>query len=431
MQKNSPMSKFHPFSQLFRLPEEEHGLSAERRAILTNRIALLTICLATIYYIVEIINGSLATNAIIISLTTACILVITLNTLKYFLASKIIGLLLINVILLAVCSSPNYIDSGIQLHYITAAIVALVLFGYEEKKWGVLFTLLPLGSFILSYNFNISFIPMKDISAGQTTILFILNLLVFISINLSLMIMLLRLHFKVETKLRDRNFQLEKTNAELDRFVYSASHDLRAPLSSISGLITLQKMEPQSLKYLDLIQSRVTIMDKFIRDIIDFSRNARTSVVHDPVNLFETTKEIVDLLRITQDNSPLKIIIEIDERLTLLTDPTRLRVVLNNLISNSIKYLDNRKPDPYINIKAFNEIDRLKVEISDNGIGIQEHLQPKIFEMFFRATSASNGSGLGLYIVKESLEKINGEITFNSKFGKGTTFKISIPSGIN
>jgi signal transduction histidine kinase len=239
--------------------------------------------------------------------------------------------------------------------------------------------------------------------------------------------MILRLNYKVERALLIRNQELEKSNIELDRFVYSASHDLRAPLNSISGLLHLQRLEPNTSTYMDMIQSRVTIMDKFIRDIIDYSRNSRTAVIKETARLREVIDEIVDVLKVSQSDHAVAFQVEVDAQLEIVTDLPRLRVVLNNLISNAMKYADVSKTDSYIQIKAWREPGQTIVEVKDNGIGIDAALQPKIFEMFFRATTVSSGSGLGLYIVRESLEKVKGTISFQSEITKGTRFQVVLP----
>ncbi|NOS93763.1 MAG: HAMP domain-containing histidine kinase [Cyclobacteriaceae bacterium] len=254
-----------------------------------------------------------------------------------------------------------------------------------------------------------------------------MNITVFAAINLYLTYMILRLNHNVAQTLMFRNQELKKTNVELDRFVYSASHDLRAPLNSISGLLNLQRLDPQSTAYVDLIQSRVTIMDKFIRDIIDYSRNSRTNVEKESIRLREVILETVDILKVSQSSHPIAFQIEVDETLQIVSDLPRLRVVLNNLISNAIKYADHSKSNSFILIKAWRDTKQLIVTIEDNGIGIETALQPKIFDMFYRATTLSSGSGLGLYIVKESLEKLHGTISFRSEFAKGTTFHIALP----
>lgn len=103
-----------------------------------------------------------------------------------------------------------------------------------------------------------------------------------------------------------------------------------------------------------------------------------------------------------------------------------LNSILQNLIYNAIKY---RKPiaESFLNILIQKIKRKIIFEISDNGIGISKELQPCIFEMFFRATISSSGTGLGLYIVKNAVEKLSGEISFKSVPGKGLTFKVVLP----
>ena len=108
-------------------------------------------------------------------------------------------------------------------------------------------------------------------------------------------------------------------------------------------------------------------------------------------------------------------------------DKTRLRTIVRNLISNSIKYADLMKEQPTIEVTASENGSYRQLVISDNGIGIDTVYVDKIFEMFFRATDKSKGSGLGLYIVKENISRLGGTIQTQSAKGKGTTFTINIP----
>jgi signal transduction histidine kinase len=120
------------------------------------------------------------------------------------------------------------------------------------------------------------------------------------------------------------------------------------------------------------------------------------------------------------------IIIDIDKKLTINTDETRLKVILNNLMANAIKY-NNAEQEPYVRISAVAKKEHCSIEVKDNGRGIAKEFQPKIFDMFFRASDDSSGSGLGLYIVKETLDKLGGDISFNSEPRTGTTFTVNIP----
>jgi signal transduction histidine kinase len=121
-------------------------------------------------------------------------------------------------------------------------------------------------------------------------------------------------------------------------------------------------------------------------------------------------------------------IISIDETFPLFSDAIRLSIIFNNLISNSIKYRHPRKEKSFfsVSIKVYSE--KAVITVEDNGIGIGEKYLDKIFNMFFRATEKSEGSGLGLYIVKEALDKLKGCIKVESIINNGTKFIIEIPN---
>lgn len=412
--------------QILKFQEDEKGLSNELRAILSNRLIVLILALSFVYYLIDRLINSQVSHYVFITVSLICIIILVINNLGHYKMAKIIGLLLFNFVLYNLTASQEF-ATGVHLHQITAAFVAMILFGYEDRKWGAGFTLLTIILLITASVTHTSLIPFRKFNEYQTNVLFIVNLTVFAAINIYITYMILHLNYKAEHALILRNQELEKSNVELDRFVYSASHDLRAPLNSISGLLNLQRLEPHSMDYMEMIQSRVTIMDKFIRDIIDYSRNSRTAVVKESVRLREVIDEIVDMLKISQLNHPVAFQVEVEPSLYITTDLPRLRVVLNNLISNAMKYTDVAKSDSYIQIKAWHEPAQTIVEVTDNGIGIDAALQPKIFDMFFRATTVSTGSGLGLYIVRESLEKVKGTISFQSEIGKGTRFRVVLP----
>jgi signal transduction histidine kinase len=110
------------------------------------------------------------------------------------------------------------------------------------------------------------------------------------------------------------------------------------------------------------------------------------------------------------------------------TSATRIEILFNNLISNAIKYADVLKEDPYLQIEVNCRPDGASIRVTDNGEGIPEQSRAKIFDMFYRASGKGTGSGLGLYIVKEAIQKIGGTIVVNSEFGKGTEFVVEVPN---
>lgn len=224
--------------------------------------------------------------------------------------------------------------------------------------------------------------------------------------------------------------ELKKANYELDRFVYSASHDLRAPLASILGLINLAELENDQaeLKYLGMIKGRIHHLDGFIKGILDYARNARAEKKSQQINFDQMLNESMASLRLISRYEKLRIITEVDDAIPFYSDYVRLSVVFNNLLSNAIKFQDATKPESFVSIKVTTNQQQALIEVHDNGIGIEENHIQKIFDMFYRATPRTDGSGIGLYIVKETIDKLNGSVRVKSKWGEWTTFEIQLPN---
>lgn len=229
--------------------------------------------------------------------------------------------------------------------------------------------------------------------------------------------------------IKKKNLELTKVNSELDRFVYSASHDLRAPLASILGLINVARIDNSPTnreEYYNLIEKSVKKLDSFINDIIEFSRNSRLKISSDLIDFETLINSLIDELRFLDEKNLIRRVVKVKGQGQFHTDQKRLTIVLNNLISNSIKYHNLTGEDPFIEVEIEYTDQIAHIKVRDNGMGISaEHLE-HIFKMFYRANESSKGSGLGLYIVKEALEKINGKISVESEPYKGSTFHIEI-----
>lgn len=230
-------------------------------------------------------------------------------------------------------------------------------------------------------------------------------------------------------QLREKNQDLLSINEELDKFVYSASHDLRAPLTSMQGLIELAKIQsdPEQIKvYLQLMEQSLQKQDDFIRDIIDFSRNKRTALTTKDIDLAKVIDDVIQQHMYMEDARGITISKEV--ALTKVrSDELRIKIILNNLLSNAIKYSDPKKDDRAIIIRTQQNNGTFQLQVEDNGLGIRKEDQGRIFDMFFVTNHAHKGSGLGLYITQETVQKLNGKITVESQFGIGTTFSIALP----
>ncbi|MEQ9120190.1 PAS domain-containing sensor histidine kinase [Fulvivirga sp.] len=230
---------------------------------------------------------------------------------------------------------------------------------------------------------------------------------------------------KAMKELSDRNF-------ELDQLVYKTSHDLRSPLSSILGLVNVAKMDTATTdksEYIEQIGFSIHRLDEFVKSMLNYAKASRIDVYLEAVDIKEIIESCLKDLAFLETYNKVKTKFNIQGKSTIKTDKLKLKIILSNIISNAFKYMDDTKPEPYLNIDINATEKEILINISDNGIGIEEEHLPKIFDMFYRATELSQGSGLGMYIVKQSIEKLEGSITISSKFKEGTTFNISLPNG--
>lgn len=235
-----------------------------------------------------------------------------------------------------------------------------------------------------------------------------------------------------EVRLMEQNTQLNKINQELDRFVYSVSHDLRSPLTSILGLLDLASWEASMEElntYLGMIKECVLRLDRFILDILDYSRNARTEAQINRFDLKEFLEGVVMNFQFSRkENLDLSLTMTSDSDTLVSTDANRLGIIMNNLVSNAIKYSKQHAEICQVRIVARCLPQSFVIEVHDNGIGIEAKDLERIFDMFYRASRISDGSGIGLYIVKEAVDKIQGRIEVESAPEQGSTFRLILPN---
>jgi PAS domain S-box-containing protein len=232
-------------------------------------------------------------------------------------------------------------------------------------------------------------------------------------------------------QMQEQNLELNKLNTELDRFVYSASHDLRTPLASLLGLISVARLETDIKEIhhcLDLQERSVKRLDALIQDIIHYSRNTRLEIDPEPCNLHKLMAEVFEQYEYEENASIIKKTVSIDEKSGFYSDVGRVKIIMNNLISNAIRYHDFSKESPFIRVDATVFADKAVIVVEDNGQGIKEEYKEKIFDMFFRAAEDKTGSGLGLYIVKETLDKLKGSIVLQTMEGEGSRFELHLPN---
>lgn len=235
-----------------------------------------------------------------------------------------------------------------------------------------------------------------------------------------------------ETTLQRTNEELRKSNSELDRFVYSVSHDLRAPLLSMQGIVDITEEESEEVltrEHMKMLKGSISRLDNFISEILDYSRNARGEIKVNTVDFKNMLLEIKnDLQYMANDSRNVSISLDVQQDTPFYTDQGRFKIILNNLISNAIRYHNPLAEQSFVRVKAHADEQMSVIEIEDNGIGIPRQYQEKVFDMFYRVSENSSGSGLGLYIVRETVDKLKGQITLESEPGVGTKCFIKIPN---
>ncbi len=236
------------------------------------------------------------------------------------------------------------------------------------------------------------------------------------------------------TERKNRETELMNRNFELDSFVYRASHDLKAPLNSIMGLINIIREEKDVeaiLRYIQMMDKSVTKLDAFIRQLTQFSQDTRLQIVQKPIDLEALILEVWEDLKYMDNASRVKLDLQVAQSTAFFSDPVRLNIVANNIISNAIKYQDFQRGQSTVEVLVQADENRAVIEFRDNGVGIsKEHLE-KVFELFFRASVQATGSGLGLYITYNAVGKLGGKIDVDSTPGIGTTFSLNIPNRMN
>jgi signal transduction histidine kinase len=228
-----------------------------------------------------------------------------------------------------------------------------------------------------------------------------------------------------------KNEQLAKLNSELDNFVYSTSHSLRGPLSSILGMIKLAQMEQEVFDkstFLFMMEKIASRLDYTVKDIVDYSVNNRTEIIREEINISELLEGVFENLSYLNGSARIEKQVSIEQSAPCFSDAGRLKIIFTNLLCNAIQYQDSAKANPFIRIHAEVSASKITIHLLDNGIGISPAYLGKAFNMFSRGTTKSNGAGLGLYITKEVVNKLQGAIELSSQPNEGTRFIISLPN---
>ncbi|WP_276368054.1 HAMP domain-containing sensor histidine kinase [Chryseolinea sp. H1M3-3] len=343
------------------------------------------------------------------------------------------SLILLLSIIIAFVSIIAFSSSGVFFHYLISSGSRAIITGigflvagivvWTNKKFSkgfgqqLLTSSLIIFSVYQLYYFTIKLLNLLGTQVDVLDLFGAVDLLL-----ISLMGMSMVMWF-----LEDERQKLNEENKELDSFLSSTSHDLRTPIASILGLTYLGRIELQEEKartFMNIIEERIKKLDLIISDILNLSRSKKIDVKIEDLDLRELIEETTADIKFNKGASSIFLDYQPHPSHTFKSDYNQIKIILNNLLTNAVKYHNLDQERPFISVTFKRNRQVVEICVEDNGRGISKENVPKIFDMFFRAAEDTEGTGLGLYIVKEALNKIKGIIFVDSELGKGSKFRI-------
>jgi len=232
------------------------------------------------------------------------------------------------------------------------------------------------------------------------------------------------------TSRKRENLELEREKEHLDQFIFKTTHDLRAPIHSAMGLMNLLEHAngADRTKYFQMVRDTLDKLESLIEEVNHLYRVGKMAVSNEKIDLRAMLEAEIDSLKNYPNAWGIRFELDCIKEADLFSDPLRVKTVIGNILSNAVKYSDLKKVSSRIQILAKVTEENLELMISDNGIGIAKESIGRIFDIFFRANTEAPGTGLGLHIVKDTIERLKGSIQVESQLGIGTQFKISLPN---
>jgi signal transduction histidine kinase len=221
------------------------------------------------------------------------------------------------------------------------------------------------------------------------------------------------------------------TNELIDRFMESCSHDLRAPVASIKGLVQIAEHYPHTQEIdecLHMIYDSAEKMEKMLRSFQEFLVTSHYIKKAVEANCEELIDTVLEPFMSTIDRIGIKLVKNIQVADPWHIDRYSFSLILKHLVSNAITYQDPVKANKEISIHVLANQRYTILQVNDNGLGIPKELQPKLFQPFFRGHETSSGLGMGLFQVSKLVENAGGHLLFTSNEQEGTTFSVTIPA---
>lgn len=223
---------------------------------------------------------------------------------------------------------------------------------------------------------------------------------------------------------------IEKKNTELDSFFYRVSHDLKGPIASLLGLSELVDKDikdPEARKFFKMYDNQIRRLNMIVMELINITELNYRDIKLTPINFYEIVDNCISAYVYLPHYSKISFTIDIESNLYFKSEWYIINTILQNLIENSIKYIDIEKINPKVEVIIFKRKDHVVIKVVDNGQGIEPEHQSKIFGMFYKASEDGSGTGLGLFVLKRAIERLKGEVSVKSEPKVGSTFEVKIP----
>lgn len=225
----------------------------------------------------------------------------------------------------------------------------------------------------------------------------------------------------------------EKLDAQkiIEKFIYSCSHDLRAPISTIQGLVRIADYYPnheETHKCMEMIEACTQKMDKMIRSLEEYMINAQKEIQREEIDGNELIEQVVDEYEEQLTEKGITVLRELHMSAPWVTDRNSAYQIVKHLFANAVIFSDAEKKEKKIMVRIQATRYNSSIEVVDNGLGIADGDQEKIFDVFFRGSSQSQGMGMGLFLVNHLTQKIKAKLTFNSIPKMGSCFRVNIPN---
>lgn len=410
---------------------DPEALFHNKRSILFSRITFVGTFMGLIHALEDIPEGQWMLTGMDFVMTAFILTAYLINESGRHREAKIFLLCFLNIFFF-IYSQITPKELGVYVFYFPWVAVAALVFENREKMYRNSFILVSVALIIVLFITDFNLLSRWRVSSMETQIPFVINLVTSLIVTAIFIFMMISINDSTEQRLiaqaqqiQQKNLELQKTNEEMDRFVYVTSNNLKAPLQSLLGLTKLAR-NGSTEEHLDRIDDQLVKLRAFILELLGYSRNQRTALQPEQVDIRKMVDEVISSLQYANgaDNIDFQVFVRVRQPVAL--DRVRTMIVLSNLLLNSIQYR-RRDISSWIKIMINPAESGVQIMVADNGIGIRHEQRERIFDMFFKGNEESESTGLGLFIVKETAEKMGGTVQLSSAENEGACFRVDLP----